>query len=82
MGRYSSVQAYSDTNKNVRAVSYEQATGSNDVKKGAGKFSSNSLQTSTVHCIFAIPVRSCFLPLLCVMNLTVDYMKPFSSQCS
>jgi hypothetical protein len=37
MGRYSSVQAYSDTNKNVRAVSYEQATGSNDVKKGAVK---------------------------------------------
>lgn len=37
MGRYSSVQAYADNNQNMRAVSYEQATGSSDVKKGGVK---------------------------------------------
>lgn len=37
MGRYSSVQAYADNNANMRAVSYEQATGSSEVKKGAVK---------------------------------------------
>jgi len=34
MGRYSSVQAYADNNSNMRAVTYEQATGSAEVKKG------------------------------------------------
>lgn len=43
MGRYSSVQAYADTNANARTVSYEQATGSQDVKKGTGTSSSSSL---------------------------------------
>ena len=37
MGRYSSVQAYADSNSNMRSVSYEQATGSSEVKKGAVK---------------------------------------------
>jgi len=36
MGRYSSVQAYADNNSNMRSVSYEQATGSNEAKKGSG----------------------------------------------
>jgi hypothetical protein len=29
MGRYSSVQAYADTNQNMRSVPYEQAAGTN-----------------------------------------------------
>lgn len=37
MGRYSSVQAYADNNANMRSVSYQQATGSAEVKKGAVK---------------------------------------------
>ena len=37
MGRYSSVQAYADNNKNVRSISYQQATGSSEVKKGTVK---------------------------------------------
>jgi len=37
MGRYSSVQAYADNNSNVRSISYEQATGSSEAKKGVVK---------------------------------------------
>lgn len=37
MGRYSSVQAYADSNSNMRSVSYAQATGSSEVKKGTVK---------------------------------------------
>ena len=38
MGRYSTVQAYADNNANMRSVSYQQATGSQEVKAGGGTF--------------------------------------------
>jgi hypothetical protein len=37
MGRFSSVQAYTDSNANARTVPYEQAAGSTQLKAGAGK---------------------------------------------
>ena len=37
MGRYSSVQAYADNQTNVRSLSYQQATGSTEAKKGTVK---------------------------------------------
>ena len=38
MGRYTSVQAYADNNRNVRSVPYEQATGSAEPKTGGGMY--------------------------------------------
>mmetsp|Transcript_19378 Transcript_19378/g.28681 ORF Transcript_19378/g.28681 Transcript_19378/m.28681 type:complete len:227 (-) Transcript_19378:853-1533(-) len=45
MGRYSSVQAYADNNNNMRAVSYDQATGS---AEGAAKPSGGVVKTEKV----------------------------------
>ena len=38
MPKFSTVQAYSDSNSNVQTVSYQQATGSSDGKAEKGTF--------------------------------------------
>jgi len=62
MGRYSSVQAYADNSSNNRAVSYEQATGSSEAKKGVGECRClprvNDFKLSPLETRLSYPLRS------------------------
>jgi hypothetical protein len=60
MGRYSSVQAYADSNENVRKISYAQAAGSDEVKKGVGTWDFRRLLLTAAKSLLGFFSHSCF----------------------